>query len=125
MVARQVLTRRRVGACSLEMCRTFLACVLMLSSTACAGQSETVESQCGRVRDRLVALEVPLADPNREAHKHVMQRALGESFIKTCARTLTGEQRDCVFEAADSRSAYECIARKSPAPPSLATRGTK
>jgi hypothetical protein len=92
---------------------TLTLCTFALCTTAAcsANETESVQSQCTRVRDQLVALEIPLADPHREAHKHVMRRAMGDAFIKTCANSMTEQQRGCVLAATDSRAASFCIAR--------------
>jgi hypothetical protein len=115
MFPRHVPTRHRVGAHSFVLSAGAVLCALALQSIGCGGgQAEPVESQCSRIRERLVALEIPLTDPNREAHKRVMTRAMGDAFVKTCVRTTTERQRDCVFDATDSRTASACIAPSVP-----------
>jgi hypothetical protein len=127
MFPRHIPTRHRVGAHSFVQSASALLCALALHSVGCGGgQNESVESQCSRVRERLVALEIPLADPNREAHKRVMTRAMGDAFVNACVRTMTERQRDCVFEASDSRTASACIAHSVPSSKnSLEARRTK
>src|SRR5688572_27648501 len=64
---------------------------------ACSERRLSVAERCEQVRDRLVALEIPRADPHREAHARVMRRALGNEFIERCSRSMTDVQRDCVL----------------------------
>lgn len=86
-----------------------LSWAFALHLAACgAGEPESVENRCERVRDRMVALEIPLADPDREALARVMKRAMGDQFIASCIRSMTEKQRDCVFAAADSKTAFAC-----------------
>lgn len=88
--------------------RTVLACTLGLF--ACSEQAESTEERCARVRDRLIALELRLDDPARDEHARVMRRAMGDPFIQRCTKRVTERQRDCVFAASDSKSAFACIA---------------
>jgi hypothetical protein len=81
-----------------------------LCAFGCQDQVESLEHKCQRVRDRLVALEVPLADREREAHMRVMQRAMGNEFIAHCAKSLPETQRDCALAATDSKAAFACLA---------------
>jgi hypothetical protein len=109
-------------------CRSAIAlwlCACALWSINCGSRSGSIEAECERVRDQLVELELSV-DENREAHAGVMRRAMGKEFVANCARSMTETQRDCVLAAADSRSAFACIANaKDRAHSSLEVRRTK
>lgn len=89
---------------------TFARVVLTLFIIGCGDEAESVEHKCQRVRDRLVALEVPLADRDREEHMRVMQRAMGNQFITHCTKQVPDSQRDCAIAATDSKAAFACLA---------------
>ena len=104
---------------SLSSVLLFATFIVLIS--ACSEPQESIESRCIRVRDRLVSLEIPLADPHRERHAHVMRRAMGE-FSTHCARSMSAQQRDCVLEASSSKDAFTCIDGASRARASVARR---
>ena len=127
MVARGTNVRGRIDALVLHhvnpLARVVIFGAFAFGSIALGeGQEEPVESRCTRVRDRLVSLEIPLADPQRESHARVMRRAMGDQFIANCARSMTDKQRDCIFAASSSRVAFACITDANRPRTSLARR---
>lgn len=85
------------------------ASVLAAWCLACDGGHVSIAERCERVRDRLVELEIPRTDPDREAHARVMRRAMGNAFLERCTRAMTDAQRDCVLDARHSQDASRCI----------------
>lgn len=85
-----------------------------MGALACRDEVESLEHRCERVRNQLVALEVPLAHPKREQHVRVMRRAMGDELIARCTKSMTDTQRDCVLGATDSKVAFACIHTKGP-----------
>jgi hypothetical protein len=85
-------------------------CCAFAGSIACSQRADSPPESCERVRDQLVSLEVKPSDRDRDDRRRVMRRAMGPEFIASCVRTTTKSQRNCVFEASDSRAALACIA---------------
>jgi hypothetical protein len=79
---------------------------------ACASRDEdgrASTSRCEKLRDHLVDLR--LADASgvdREAHRKVMQRALGDDFVTSCTSSLSGAQIKCALDAKTLSDATSC-----------------
>jgi len=110
---RSFLKRRRrdEGVLRRATLQRIVCAVLLLSGSISCSRGEGVAARCKRVRDHLVELELPVAAGDRELKASLMVRALGDEFLASCARSMTEDQRGCVLEASDSRSALACSAR--------------
>jgi hypothetical protein len=88
------------------------ACVL---SSCGGGEEDEIEAraqQCEQVRDRLVDLRLSASHTlgkDYEQHRETMKQALGDGFLDSCARSISGGQATCVLEAKDSQAAAECL----------------
>ncbi len=75
-------------------------CLLLVLLVACAGSdeapAETSQSPCEQVRDHMIELRLASADKiDREAHREVMRRALGDDFIASCREKMTDGEIRC------------------------------
>jgi len=82
---------------------------VMIVSAACSHDDEVMP--CERMRDHLIDLK--LADAtgvDRDAHREVLRRALGESLVTNCKKSMRAAQVLCILNAADSAAANACVA---------------
>ena len=82
---------------------------------ACAAHQETdsAEARCSSLRDHLVDLRIrevrgPAAGLDLEAHRSALRRALGSSFVDTCAAHMSDAQITCALSATTLRASTEC-----------------
>jgi hypothetical protein len=100
------------------MFKHWLAMVLLVSLTGCDHDDEVVEiAPCEQMRDHLIDLQ--LAESNsidREAHREILKRSLGETFVSSCESSMSSSQVGCVLHADDSESASACTSSVAGAP---------
>jgi hypothetical protein len=98
------------------MFKQWLAATLLVGLAACGGDDETVEAApCEQMRDHLIDLQ--LADANsvdREAHREILKRSLGESFVSSCESSMSASQVGCVLRSDDSEAASACMTAGEP-----------
>ena len=105
------MRNRRVGIWSPGRSIKMLVLVPVVLALSCGGGDDDVDaSACERARDRVIDLR--LADAtgvDREAHRDVMRRAIGDSFMSACAGSWSDSQVSCVLNAPDAATANACV----------------
>ncbi len=93
----------------------FVAIAAALALGACvSGPEPEPKPPCDRLRDHMV--DVHLADAsmvNKEAHRNVLQRALGDDFVARCEAQLSLRQVECALKATSSSALAACEGNSS------------
>jgi len=69
---------------------------------------------CGELRDHLVELRSSeTGSIDIAAHRHALAQALGDTFVTSCAASLTVKQAKCALSADSIAAATECDAARA------------
>jgi hypothetical protein len=90
----------------------FVALATLLLA-ACGGDDDNAaasrERRCEQLRDHFVDLRLGSVDKaDLEKHRRVMRRALGDSFVTSCASTMSDDVVTCALSATDATAAAAC-----------------
>lgn len=88
-----------------------LVALAMLLLAACGADNDSAsrERRCTQLRDHFVDLRLGSIDKaDLEKHRRVMRRALGDSFVASCASTMNDDAITCALSATDVSAAAAC-----------------
>lgn len=88
-----------------------MAFICVAPHSACGTDDDEVSSAaCTQMREHM--LDLQLADAShvdREAHRAVLRRSLGNDFVDRCKTTMSASQVRCVRNSANSTAAASCV----------------